>query len=512
MKTSLLALSIVLVSSFAPTHALGFEPAGAVDARYVVKLEKGRLFNIAICPGGKLLVAGLHEGINGVACEPFVRLTAEGTIDPSFKAEGVRYVLGMAVLPGGKIAVACHNGGREKSNPVIVRLNADGTLDASFPEVPAPEGQISCMGLQQDGKMLLAGKFTTVAAATRMNIARFNADGSLEAQFNARTNGQVNAVAVQPDGKIVIGGQFTSVNGEERNYVARLAPDGSLEPPAAFNTGKGPNKEVKAIALQPDGKILIAGRFTAINGERRHQIARLHANGAVEDSLSFSPPVSPLPLTGNQTVYEDLIGATVSLALQADGKILVGLLHAVKMPAKTTSLLTRLGSNGVRENTDRFAPRFGADTKAAFKDCGLFEEFYAPAVALQADGKIIVGPENAFGNHARTVFDHVLRLTNDPALEILIASNASNAYWMRTGSAPEVSFVTFEVSTDAGVTWAPLGFGTRIRGGWQCAGLSLPPSGLLRARGSVPGSFRNGAQGLVEKIAPFKLTVPVRKP
>lgn len=510
MKPSLLALSIVLVSSFAPTHAIGLEPAATVDAGYVVNLgAKSYLHGMAIYPGGKLLIHGGFSTINGVPCDRFVlvRLNADGTVDPTFKFQGLRSVSAMAVLPNGKIMVRVRSNDPEKMEAIIARLNANGTLDSSFTETPGPDGKILCTALQLDGKLLMGGKFTKVGEAARTNIARFNADGTLDAEFNTSTDEEVNAIAVQPDGRILIGGRFTNVNGMDRKFVARLSPKGTLEGSEAFRIGTGPDNPVSVIALQSDAKILLSGRFKAVNGARRYHLARLDTNGTVENS--FNPPFSPFPPSNDGS------GPTVSLALQVDGKIIVGAYGTHRALSKTLEVLTRLGGNGAQESKEKFAPRFGPDTKAAFKDCGQFDELTVPAVALQSDGKIVFGPEHMSApdpRNNRTIFTHVLRLSNEPAQETLTAGNASNAYWMRAGTAPEVSFATFEVSADDGVTWSPLGFGTRIRGGWQCAGLSLPAHGLLRARGSVPGSFRNGAQGLVEKVAPFNLAGPIRKP
>ncbi len=74
---------------------------------------------------------------------------------------------------------------------------------------------------------------------------------------------------------------------------------------------------------------------------------------------------------------------------------------------------------------------------------------------------------------------------------------------MRGGSAPETLQVTFELSTDGGVIYTPLGAGTRIAGGWEKTGLSLPASGQIRARARTTGSYVNGSSGLVEKVQAF---------
>src|SRR5207249_3658413 len=90
--------------------------------------------------------------------------------------------------------------------------------------------------------------------------------GSLDLSFNpgSGANDSISCLAVQPDGKIVIGGTFTEVNGVPRRRLARFKPDGTLD--STFDPASGPNLFVSAIVLQPDGKLLIGGGFTTING------------------------------------------------------------------------------------------------------------------------------------------------------------------------------------------------------------------------------------------------------
>ena len=130
------------------------------------------------------------------------------------------------------------------------------------------------IAVQEDGKILAGGEFTTLApnggaAVTRNRIARLETDGRLDQTLNLGVIGNiVVATAVQPDGKILIGGFFTSVLGVTRNRIARLNPDGTLD--TAFNPNA--NEAVYAIAVQADGKILVGGDFT----EHRRTDAQPH--------------------------------------------------------------------------------------------------------------------------------------------------------------------------------------------------------------------------------------------
>src|SRR4029077_1345518 len=97
----------------------------------------------------------------------------------------------------------------------IAQLNADGTLDSGFQNgLSGPNASISSVTVQTDGKLLIAGLFTSVSGASRTNIARLNADGSLDSAFHgfSGANNYVSSVAVQSDGKVLIGGGFSRVN------------------------------------------------------------------------------------------------------------------------------------------------------------------------------------------------------------------------------------------------------------------------------------------------------------
>ncbi len=121
-------------------------------------------------------------------------------------------------------------------------------------------------------------------------------DGTLDTSFSTKAgtgfNGNVESVAVQTDGKIVIGGSFTAVNGVTSNRIARLNADGSVDTAFSANLGAGPSDDVKSVAVQSDGKIVIGGWFTAVNGTPSARIARLNNNGT-PSTLRSAPTQVP---------------------------------------------------------------------------------------------------------------------------------------------------------------------------------------------------------------------------
>jgi len=106
----------------------------------------------------------------------------------------------------------------------------------------------------------------------RNAITRLNAHGNLDTSFDpgeaiGGTTPVVYSVAVESEGKVVIGGAFTSVNGTTRNRIGRLNDDGNLDDsfrpgPADQVSQFGPDNVVRAVAIQGDGLILVAGEFT----------------------------------------------------------------------------------------------------------------------------------------------------------------------------------------------------------------------------------------------------------
>src|SRR6185436_18266001 len=114
---------------------------------------------------------------------------------------------------------------------------------------------------------------------TRNGIARLLANGVNDATFQPGTaaNGSVLALARQSDGKILVGGDFTTFNSMGLPYLVRLNEDGSVD--SSFSSAEALNGSVRSIALQPDGRIIIAGGFTAVGTTPRPYIARLNADG-----------------------------------------------------------------------------------------------------------------------------------------------------------------------------------------------------------------------------------------
>lgn len=219
-----------------------------------------------------------------------VRAQAPGDLDPGFNANTDYTVEAVAVQPDGKVILGGRFFDRVDGSPRsgIARLNADGTLDAAFN--PSADGPVLTVALQPDGKVILGGEFSNVNGIDHFGIARLNPDGSLDAGFNVSVSAtqfySVNALVILPDGKILVGGSFEQVNGAPHNGIARLLADGALD--AGFNANVN-DFGIRGLAVQPDGKLVFSGGFTQVNGVARFRIARLNADGTLDTGFNVSP-------------------------------------------------------------------------------------------------------------------------------------------------------------------------------------------------------------------------------
>jgi uncharacterized delta-60 repeat protein len=445
----------------------------------------GGVIGIATQPDGKTIFTGGWGGIpsNSGAHKRIARLgAATGAQDlsytPSFTSDGQAEAI--QFLPDGKLLVA---GSMTSLNGapcgLVVRLNSDGTRDTSFsdPLVTGLPNQtaVYTMAVQADGKIIIGGGFTAVGGVARLNMARLNADGTLDASLNPGPDYPVQCLALLADQRIVVGGSFSTIAGStgyDRDGFAVLHPNGTL----ASTTTPGIGNP-QCLLVQPDGKIIVGGQsYTA--GFSGNGIARLNADLTLD--TSFNPDLGVLPNTAP--------GRALSMALQADGKIIIGGdFRSVGGVERNRG--ARLNANGTLDTS--FDPNFDGDVYS---------------VGMQQDGKIFFG--GFFQTAGTTASPTIARFENSLPTDQLRRTSSARIEWLRGGSAPEASSVTFEQSTDSGATWTTLGSGTRIPGGWELTGLSMPTNVRLRGSALIPGGRSCNSRGLVQTVEDFPLVPP----
>jgi uncharacterized delta-60 repeat protein len=348
---------------------------------------------VAIQPDGKIVVVGVSDA-NGPFEFALARYAPDGNLDPSFGSGGKvttsfagdpdesDQVFAVAIQSDGAIVVG---GTADGASFALVRYTAQGALDPSFGaggKVTTAFGgdfeQVSALAIQPDGKIVAAG-VSDANGSPDFALARYNANGSLDQSFGSggrvltdfsqQSDDEAFAIAIQPDGKILAAGRSDATGNNLNFAVVRYMPNGQLDP--SFGTGgmvvtsfADSDAEGRAIAVQPDGKIVVAGLSAAA-----FALARYTAGGALDTTFGTGGAVT--------TTFANAGSAqAVGVAVQSDGKIVAGGAVDAAFAA------TRYNADGSPDVT------FGTGGTAMTSFGGTFDT--AEAMALQSDGKIVL--------------------------------------------------------------------------------------------------------------------------
>lgn len=291
----------------------------------------------------------------------------------------------------------------------LVRFNFDGSPDSGFgtagvvsTDFFGTENVATSVALQADGRIVVAGAAHD-GIGRRFALARYNVDGSLDASFG--TGGKVTtsffgfddgatAVAVQANGKIVAVGSAYPGGANNQFAVARYNADGSLD--ASFGTGGkvttdffGRNDLGHALALQSDGKIVAAGMaYPVVGGIDEYALARYNPDGSLDTSFSGD---------GKTTlVFSSAYLRRLAAALQQDGKIVAVSWGVDGSTGFDVFSLARFNSDGGLDQG------FGAGGKGTTNVLGSQNQAYA--LAVQADGKIVAAGSAFDPSRSNSVF------------------------------------------------------------------------------------------------------------
>lgn len=455
-------------------------PDGSVDQTFLGGTGASGIKTVSVQPDGKIIVGGAFSTISGISRLGVARLNSNGTVDQTFDAHINGWVSAVLALQDGNILIGGEpftvNGGSIRS---LVLVDTNGVLNSSF--APSLSGTVLKIKQFADGKILVGGRFTVSSSSTLMNdLFRLNADcsldegfryafgiyqgytydfdrqadgklligglfgafgggpskslfrvtedGSIDTAFTPMFGTLVNAVGVLPDheiivggsrneqlgyrnmfyrldangslgpdqpisfgfpalvaslgflpnGKILIAGDFSEVNGKEHGGIARLNPDGSLD--STFNS-TGANDRVFDLAVQPDGKVVIGGKFGIVNGVSKTRVARLNYDGTIDETFQIGSGA-------DNTVSE--------VGLQSDGKVLIGGVFN-NFNNITRKSIARLNSDGTLDTT--------FDTGSPGLDNSVNE------IVVQPDGKILIGGMFLYFNGVRA--GQIARLNAD---------------------------------------------------------------------------------------------------
>ena len=216
----------------------------------------------------------------------------------------------------------------------IVRVNSDASIDNTFNIGTGFNDAVYDVELQADGKIMVGGFFSSYSGVSFEKIVRLNVNGSIDNTFNIGIgfNNSVFVIKPQSDGKILVGGSFTEYNDFFYPYLIRLNSNGSID--ETFNLGSSLNGTVYDIILQSDGKKIILGDFTTVNGNSHVRIVRLNDDGSVDNTFNSG--------TGfNGTVYSGLLDEDKILAVGA----------FFEYSGQTNRQIVKLNSDGSIDNT-----------------------------------------------------------------------------------------------------------------------------------------------------------------
>ena len=423
----------------------------------------GTVYTAIALENGNVLVAGDFIKVGGESRQRVARFLSDSSLDPTFSPNVNGRIHALAEQADGKILIA---GDFSQVNGItrnrIARLDVDGAVDDGFD--PNANSSVYAMALQADGRILIAGGFSTVGGVANPRLARLEVNGSVDTAFAPSPNGYVYSLAIQADGKILAGGQFGSIGGQMRNRIARLETDGTAD---VFNPDA--SSYVYCLAIQSDGSIVLGGDFMMVGGIPRERIARVFADGTLDNT--FDPGAN---------------GRVNSLAAQSDGSVVVGG-QFLRLGGEDMSRIGRLLANGTPDPV--FQPNANGTVHG---------------VSLRTDGSVLVaGSFSKIGGVDRS---QLALLGNDviPVNNLTIAGT-SQIDWIRGGSSPVLASVVMESWDGAGWVSHPV---SKVAGGWQAGGLSLPSSAWVRGSGRAQGGYYNGSSSVVRQIAAYGTAWP----
>ena len=415
---------------------------GTLDTSFNPGTGANNIINtISIQKDGKIIIGGDFTSYNGVNINYIARLNTDGSLDTSFNTgKGAdNSVRTTSIQNDGKIIIS---GYFRKYNDInrnyIARLNPDGTIDTSFNIGTGANNIIETCTVQSDGKIVIGGNFASYNGSARNGIARLNIDGTLDTSFSPGTgaNSGIMSTSIQNDGKIIIGGNFTSFNGISRNRIARLNSDGTLE--ESFNPGTGANNTVWSTSIQNDGKIIIGGSFTSYDVTLRRYIIRLNSNGGIDYSFNIglddkiyttsildngkiiiggdftsststwiNKRIAILNVDGTIDNFSSSTGANNTVettTIQKDGKIIIGG-DFTSFNGEVRNRIARLNTDGTLDKS--FNPGSGPTATSASSN--------VYTNAIQNDGKILIGGYFHYYNGINR--NNIARLNTDGTLD-----------------------------------------------------------------------------------------------
>jgi uncharacterized delta-60 repeat protein len=346
----------------------------------------------------------------------------------------------------------------------LVKLNIDGTVDNTFSVGTGFSQSVPGAGLilsyssivQDDGKVIVAGAFTSYNGVSRKNIIRLNTNGIIDDTFSVGTgfDGSLFKITKQSDGKVIAVGGYLSYNGVSSREIIRLNTDGTVD--NTFSAGTGFSGSITYdVKIQTNGKMLVGGNHTSYNGTTSKSIIRLNTDGTVDNTFSAG------------TAFDNAI---YTICLQSDGKILAGGIFTYYNSLYRSKII-RLNSDGTDDSTFNTGSGFNADVRN---------------IKIQSDGKILVC--GGFTAYNGTTRNRIIRLNTDGSVD--------NTFSIGTG----FNSTTYDFKIQADGKIIAVGLFTSYNG-TSCSGIIR-----LGVDGTIDNTFSFGS-GLIGPDAPYATSI-----
>ena len=393
----------------------GFSGDGIVTS--AIGTGNDQVFDIAATADNKIVAVG--QTWNGSNYDIVViRYNTDGTLDNTFSSDGITvipvgtgndYSEGVGIQTDGKIIVSGYTEQGAELDALLIRLTTNGALDATFDgdgkkiiDYGPGDDLARDVQIQADGKIVICGS-TWNGTDYDALVARFNTNGTPDLTFNGTGNVKIGVggndflfqLEIQPDGKIVGGGYNTVA--APNVMLIRLNSSGTLD-----NSFDGDGISLSqwgtyainagtpyTLALQKDGKIILAGGMDTGLYSSRMVVARYTSDGSFDQTFGSNGILDIFIATTSNSVAE----AISDIAIQSDGKIVASGSSFYGNQAPTFIVL-RVTTSGTLDNT------FGGGDGYTSTNIGNSNnDDLQTSLEIQPDGKIVVGGSTFNGSN-----------------------------------------------------------------------------------------------------------------
>jgi uncharacterized delta-60 repeat protein len=429
-------------SGSATNYLIRLNTNGTKDTTFTTPVLNQGVYSIAVQSDNKIIIGGAFTTVSGIASPRIARLDVNGARDATFNvgtAGAGSIVRDIKIQSDSKvIAVGDFTTYSGSSVGRIVRINTNGTLDTTFVTGTGLGNSAFNVNIQSDGKILVTGGFASYSGSTNNYIVRINTNGTKDTAFALGTgfNNTVSISNLRSDGKLVVAGTFTTYSGSTNNYIVRINTNGTKD--TSFNVGTGLNAGWgsglnNSIAFDLENNTYLASDNLSYSGSSVPRIFKIKDNGTLDSTynpgiglsrfaianlisgsrlytagtfVNYQTPGAPgiAMISDSATLSSSFNpgigfnGDVYTIARQSDGKVIAGGAFTNYSGSASTRLV-RINTNGTLDST------FNVGTAGA---TNLVHD-----LALQTDGKVVVGGQFTTYSGSSTSTTRLMRLNTN---------------------------------------------------------------------------------------------------